>query len=81
MRNDDPRPERLYANHFEVGCNAFEFLLDFGTLHHDNGTVRFHTGIVTSPGCADMLLRILQRSIRDYEKAHGPIPIPAEESE
>jgi hypothetical protein len=45
MKNDfDDReePSSLFANHFRVGHNAFQFLLDFG--HGDS----YHTRIVIS---------------------------------
>jgi hypothetical protein len=62
-----------YANHFQIGHNAFEFLIDFGQLFADGKREHFHTRIVTSPRHAKELLELLRQSIEQYERSLGPI--------
>ncbi len=64
-----------YANYFEVGHNAYEFLIDFG---HDEGIdgrgAERHTRIVTNPASARNLLDLLQRSVEQHERRYGNRP-------
>jgi len=63
-----------YANQFEVGFNAFEFLLDFAQNYDSpDGMAIAHTRIVTAPAYAKVFRGLLDRSIGDYEAAFGPI--------
>jgi hypothetical protein len=71
--------EARYANHFEVGHNEYEFVIDFGQFHaagrSDAGErpqVRI-VRIVMSPTFVKALLHTLGRAIREYETAHGVI--------
>jgi len=64
--------EGKYANYFQIGHNAFEFLLDFGQLYSDGTQEHFHTRIVTSPSYAKELLKVLGESIGQYEATFGP---------
>jgi Protein of unknown function (DUF3467) len=59
-----------YANYFEVGYNAFEFLMDFGQIYPEPDTekVKFHTRIIINPTFAKNLLEVLQKSIEQYEE-------------
>lgn len=65
-------PGARYANHFEVGYNAFEFLIDFAQDEggDDTGPLR-HTRIITNPKSARVLLDLLQRSIEQYDRRFG----------
>jgi hypothetical protein len=82
-----PRPEKAapepaaYANHFEVGFNAFEFLLDFAQDYDDGDSMTVaHTRIVTAPAYAKVFRELLDRTIAQYEAAFGPIgPLPPED--
>jgi hypothetical protein len=65
--------EGKYANFFQVGHNAFEFLLDFGQLYSDGTQEAFHTRIVTSPTYAKELLKVLGEAIEQYEQTFGSI--------
>jgi hypothetical protein len=67
------RLEGRYANYFEVGYNAFEFLLDFGQYFPEGGNSRPHTRIITTPGYARALLKTLKESIEQYEQNFGLI--------
>lgn len=66
--------EGRYANYFEVGHNAFEFLFDFGQFYPKNQRAQIHTRIITNPVYAKALLETLQESIDWYEQAFGTIP-------
>ena len=74
----EQRPKARYANHFEVGHNAFEFLLDFGECYADSHKARLHTRIVTAPTYANALLELLRGSIDHYQQTFGPIAEPEE---
>jgi len=65
--------EGKYANYFQVGFNAFEFLLDFGQLYYDGKQECYHTRIVTGPSYARELLKVLSTSLEQYERTFGPI--------
>lgn len=68
MRDDET--EGRYANYFQVGHNAFEFVMDFGQLYPGKqGHV--HTRIITSPPYAKELLKILQDAVEQYERQFG----------
>jgi hypothetical protein len=70
-------PSGRYANSFNVGYNAFEFLLDCGQYFPDQGQQTPHTRIITSPVYALALLEVLSAALRNYERQFGPIPRPA----
>jgi Protein of unknown function (DUF3467) len=67
------RPEGRYANYFEVGHNAFEFLLDFGQFYPGNEEPLMHTRVITSPTYAKAFLDTVRDSIAQYEATFGPI--------
>lgn len=71
----DPAVFAVYANEFEIGFNAFEFLFDFGQTYH-GAPGATHSRIVTAPVYAKVFRALLDRSIRDYEAAFGTIPDP-----
>lgn len=66
--------EGKYANYFEIGCNPFEFYLDFGQYDPESEKVQMLTRIVTSPAYAKMMNETLSSSVANYEREHGPIP-------
>ena len=65
--------EGKYANYFEIGCNAFEFYVDFGQYDPQFESVQMHTRIVTSPAYAKMMGKTLSSSVENYERDYGPI--------
>lgn len=67
-------PLARYANYFEVGHNAFEFLVDCGQVEPQSGDVRLLARIVIGPVHAKLLATLLGQSIDQYERAHGEIP-------
>ena len=68
-----PDTKGSYANYFEVGHTAFEFVMDFGELYAGAGTGVCHTRVVTSPIYAVALLDVLQKSVAEYEAKFGVI--------
>ncbi len=85
QKGEDPRrPDPLegrYANSFQIGHNAFEFLLDCGQVAPESEKIYFHTRIITSPVYAKALSEILRESIDRYEQTFGAIPKDSESSE
>lgn len=69
---DDPVVAR-YANYFQVGHNAAEFILDCGQVYSEAEESQVHTRIVTGPPYAKALLRLLQESIERHERIYGEI--------
>jgi len=67
-------PDRLskgvYANYFEVGHTAFEFVIDFGQSYA-NKDACCHTRIVTSPTYARALLQTLSDAVEEYQRRFG----------
>lgn len=72
--------EGRYANAFQVGHNAFEFVLDFGQANLPDTASRYHTRIITGPVSAKVLFAVLRESIERYEEAFGPIPEAGDEN-
>lgn len=58
--------EGRYANFFQIGHNAFEFLLEFG--QQDRG---IHTRIYVSPQYARVLSDLLIETLRQHEHEVG----------
>jgi hypothetical protein len=67
--------EGQYANYFQVGYNAFEFVIEFGQYFPENDGAELYTRIITSPAYAKSLLETLNASIEAYEKAYGRIDL------
>jgi len=62
-----------YANCFRVGHNAFEFVVDFAQAATNPRVAEVHTRIIMNPAYCRTLLRLLVRSIGEYEHDNGPI--------
>ena len=71
--------EGRYANHFKVGHNVFEFVLDFGQSYPESEEAQLRTRIITSPNCAKALLQTLRESLDQYEQTFGTLPDECEE--
>ena len=63
-------PKGFYANYFEVGHTAFEFVIDFGQSYADKESA-CHTRIVTSPVYARLLQATLSKSLEEYAVRFG----------
>jgi hypothetical protein len=70
---DADQLEGRYANYFEIGHNAFEFLLDFGQAYEAGGKAQMHTRVITNPKYAQALSKLLGESIARYERTFGTI--------
>jgi hypothetical protein len=70
-------PLACYANYFEIGHNAFEFLFDAGQVDPQSGAIRFTTRIAISPVQAKLLSGLLAQSIEQFERDHETIPLVA----
>jgi hypothetical protein len=71
--------EARYANYFEVGHNAVEFVLDLGQGYAELDQPRVFARFVLSPFYAKALLEVLGHAIREYEERFGEIPEQSEE--
>jgi hypothetical protein len=65
-----PLSKSLYANYFEVGHTAFEFVIDFGQSYSGQDSA-CHTRIVTSPIYARALLATLGRAVDEHARLFG----------
>lgn len=63
-----------YANYFEVGHNAYEFLIDFGQIDPRTGDVNISSRLALGPTHAKLFARLLQGAIEKFEEEHGLIP-------
>jgi hypothetical protein len=61
--------EGRYANFFQIGHNAFEFLLEFGQLEGEEEAI--HTRIYISPQHARMLSDLMNDTLRQHERMFG----------
>ena len=66
-------PLARYSNYFEVGHNAYEFLVDFGQYQPDASEVVLHTRIAVGPALAKLLHGMLRNAIAEYELQNGAI--------
>jgi hypothetical protein len=60
--------EGRYANYFEVGFNAYEFILDFAQFNQETGKSIPHTRIIISPERAYTFLRTLEDSFLKFQQ-------------
>ena len=65
--------EARYANHFKVGYNSTEILLDFGQFH-TGSDLKWISRIVIHPSFAKDLHRMVAEVVQSYEIAYGEIP-------
>jgi hypothetical protein len=66
--------EGRYTNYFEVGHNAFEFVLAFGQFYPESEEPRLHTRLITGPTYAKVLAETILESLCRYEQVFGAIP-------
>tara|TARA_R110000824_G_scaffold27803_6_gene94008 strand:- start:758 stop:1162 length:405 start_codon:yes stop_codon:yes gene_type:complete len=67
-------PLACYANYFEVGHNAFEFLVDAGQIEPGTGDISFHSRLAIGPAHAKLFSQLLNQSIDQFEMENGTIP-------
>lgn len=68
-QQDEAETRELYSNHFRIGFNGAEFVVDFG--RNFDGEEHFYQRIITSPIHAKALLHLLRESLRSYEEKFG----------
>lgn len=66
-RSRGRREEGRYANYFQIGHNAAEFLFEFG---QEGG---IHTRVYVSPQHARILSDLLLQTLRQHEQTFGPL--------
>ena len=66
--------EARYANFFQIGHNAFEFLLEFGQQEG-----KIHTRIYVSPPHARMFCDLLTDTLAQHARVYGRTPSPGGE--
>jgi hypothetical protein len=71
----DDRPHIIagYANYFEVGHNAFEFLIDFGQIDPQSGAIRINSRLAVGPTHAKLFARLIGGAVTQYETQYGVI--------
>jgi len=62
-----------YANYFEVGHNAFEFLIDFGQIDPQTGETNINSRLAVGPTHAKLFAHLLDGAVRKYESQFGQI--------
>lgn len=60
--------EGRYANYFQIGHNAFEFLLEFGQQEG-----KIHTRIYVSPPHARILCNLLSDTLEQHARIFGEV--------
>ena len=65
--------EGRYANYFQVGHNAFEFVLEFGQLYRDATAPALHTRIIANPAYVKVFLQVLGDALDAYERSFGAV--------
>lgn len=68
------RDEARYANFFQIGHNAFEFLLEFGQQED------IHTRIYISPQHAQILSKLLIETLHQHEELFGASSVTREKN-
>ena len=70
-----PSLEARYANYFQIGQNATEFLLQFGQYYPGKELV-WITRIITAPVFMKEFLRMITESVDLHEARYGAINDP-----
>ncbi len=68
--------EGRYSNCFDIGHNAFEFVIDCGQSYPDSEIAYCHTRIITNPVYAEALVQALSEALIKYREKYGEIPVP-----
>ena len=66
-RIDQQTAEGIYSNIATIMFNRSEFYVDFGRIVPGKQDVTVHARIITSPGHAKDLARVLTQNIQQYE--------------
>lgn len=66
-------PEGRYADQFKIGYRECVFILDFLQSFYDDRKERVHTRIITSPEDLKNFMKLIQKSIEQYDQHHHSI--------
>jgi hypothetical protein len=70
-----PPPPSPYANFMAVTHTGREFFFSFAQMAPESqGVAQLVSRVITSPGHAKSMLRVLEDNIRQYEQRFGEIP-------
>lgn len=72
MQPSRNRPDPPFSNHFSIGYNEEEFVIQFGLMYEGQLSPSVHTTVITTPGYARKLLSLLSESLAEYERRHDP---------
>jgi hypothetical protein len=70
---DSGNIEAKYANYFQIGHNAIEFVIECGQFYADETIPSIHTRIITSPSYVKELVELLQKSLAEHQEQFGPV--------
>ena len=70
---DSGKLEGRYANYFQVGHNAFEFVLEFGQLYRDGEAPALHTRVIANPAYVKVFLQVLGDALDAYQRSFGDV--------
>jgi hypothetical protein len=73
---EDSELEGRYANYFQVGHNAFEFILEFGQVYRGGDPPSLHTRIIANPAYAKEFLQVLGNALNAYQHTFGELGDP-----
>jgi Protein of unknown function (DUF3467) len=73
---EDGELEGRYANYFQVGHNAFEFVLEFGQLYRGGDAPSLHTRIIANPAYVKEFLQVLGNALNAYQHTFGELDDP-----
>lgn len=65
------KQKQPYGSQISQQNTLFEFVIDFGPSYAENGAESFHTRVICNPHYANVLLKLLQRSVKEYEETFG----------
>ena len=72
-RRKGKAPLARYANYFEIGHNAFEFVVDCGQVEPDSGDILLHSRFALGPTHAKLLANLLADAVARFEADNGVI--------
>jgi hypothetical protein len=65
-------PDPFFTNHFSIGYNDEEFVLQFGRMYEGQHSPAVVFTVITTPGYARRLRDLLNESLNRYDLEHLP---------
>ena len=73
MSSPDPTPDWFFANHFAIGFNDEEFLLQLGRMYEGQASPSIVLTAITTPRYARQLRDLLTDALERYDREReGP---------